>query len=325
MPAINYQLSPLLQQQTATSVNLPIRYNHLKLPFAQNILTYRSGPWGMMISQQMNIAGHLYEEHYFEPIEDVDVMMTTPISLLTLHCMLLGNVRANCGINLKEGKLSLHYIPAGSKHIVKLEAGEKYHCFFITPAIDFLEGFADDYAPLQTVIQALQLQAPLHQMLAIRRFSITELNKMKSTMLRGKAAMIYYNNRITDIILLYLEQLDIPVSREVFLVDLYEKEIDALIIRIDTSPEEIFSVAELALQIGISSHILETAFKLKRGITLVLYVQQQRLKMAKHLLSVTNDSIASIALSVGYADHSYFTKLFKRDTGSTPSDYKKSL
>jgi AraC-like DNA-binding protein len=322
MPTINYQLPPLLQQQTATSVNLPIRYNHLKLPFAQTTLTYRSGPWGMMISQHMDIAGHLYEEQYFEPLEDTEVLLTAPVSLLTLHCMLQGNVKTSCGIHLKEGKLCLHYIPAESKYTVTLRAGEKYRCFFITPVISFLEGFASDYEALDTIIRS---QGTLHQMLPVRRFNIIELSKMKSSTLRGKAGMIYYGNRITDIILLYMEQLDLPISREVFLVDLYEKEIDALIIRIDTYPEEIFAVAALALQIGVSEHVLETAFKLKRGITLLLYVQQQRLKMAKHLLGVTNESIASIALSVGYADHSYFSKLFKRDTGSTPTDYKKSL
>jgi len=165
-------------------------------------------------------------------------------------------------------------------------------------------------------------------MLPVRRFSIpehNELNKMKNSLLRGEAGIIYYSNRVTDIILSYLGQLDMPVSREAFLVDLYKKEIDALIVRIDASPEEIFPITELAFKMGISEHILETAFKLKCGTTLLLYVQQQRLKMARHLLCQTDNSISGIALTVGYADHSYFSRLFKRETGITPTDYRKSF
>lgn len=328
MSAITYLLSPLLQQQTAISVNLPVQYDHIKLPFANTLVTYSSGPWGVMINQQADIAGHIYEEQYFEPKSDVEVLFVAPKALLALQCMLLGNVKTSCGIHLKEGKLCLHYMPAGSKYAITLLAGKKYLCFYIIPKLHFLEEFTGDYTPLHVFIQAINLKGALHQMLPVRRFSITEhseLYKMKNSLLRGKAGIIYYSNRITDIILLYLEQLDMPVSREVFLADLYEKEIDALIVRIDTSPEEIFPITELAFKIGISEHILETAFKLKRGTTLLLYVQRQRLKMARYLLGQTNDSVSGIALTVGYADQSYFSKLFKRETGSTPSDYRKSI
>lgn len=328
MFTITYQLSPLLQQQTAISAHLPAQYKHIKLPFANTSVTYSSGPWGVMINQQVDISGHIYEEQYFEPQSDVEVLFVAPKALLALQCVLLGDIRTSCGIHLKEGKLCLHYMPGGSKYSMTLLAGKKYHCFYIIPKLHFLEEFTGDYAPLHVFIEATNLQPPLHQMLPVRRFSMaehSELNKMKNSLLRGKAGIIYYANRITDIILLYLEQLDMPVSREIFLVDLYEKEIEALIIRIDASPEEVFPINELAFKIGISEHILETAFKLKCGMTLLLYVQQQRLKMAKHLLSLPDYSVAYIALSVGYADQSYFSKLFKREIGSTPSDYRKSI
>jgi AraC-like DNA-binding protein len=281
-----------------------------------------------MINQQVNIDDHIYEEQYFEPQLDIEVAFVAPKALLTLQCMLSGDIKTSCGIHLKEGKLCLHYMPGGRKYSMVLLAGEKYHCFYIIPKLHFLEEFAGDYAPLNVFIHAIHSQVSFHQALPVRRFSMAEhneLSKMKTSMLRGKAAIIYYGNRITDIILLYLEQLDMPVSRENFLVDLYEKEIEALIVKIDASPEEIFPVTELAFKIGISERILETAFKLKRGTTLLLYVQQQRLKAARHLLSITDDSVAHIALSVGYADQSYFSKIFKRETGITPRDYRRSF
>lgn len=330
MSRITYQLSPHLHHQTATSDTVPDKYAYIKLPFADTNLTYDSGPWGMMINQWANIADHIYEEQYFEPLEDIEVFIVTNEPFLALHCMLDGNLKVrhpiSNDINLKKGKLCLHYVPATEGCSMLLLAGQKYHYFYIVPDIHFLELLINDYEPLQSSIQAIASHAQEHRMLAIKRLSLAahaELNKMRTSMLRGEALITYHSNRISDIILLYLEQLDLPVSREIFLAGLYEKEIDALIVRIDTSPEEMFLVSELALRIGVSKHTLETAFKLKRGTTLLLYVQQQRIRMAKQLLGATVEAIAGIALKVGYADQSYFTRLFKRETGSTPSDYRK--
>jgi AraC-like DNA-binding protein len=330
MSAITYQLPSLEQQQTATSDIIPDIYNHMRLPLVDVTVVYSSGPWGVMINQCVKIAGYVYEEQYFEPVVDIDIRLFTKRSLLTLHTMLDGNIKVRqegvCGIHLKEGKLRLHYLPSAGRYTMTLQGGKKYHYFYIIPPLSVLKRFAVDYAPLNSSIEAIRSHSLIHQMLQIKHFTIaeySELSKMKTSTLRGKALNIYYGNRISDIILLYLEQLDQPISRETFLANLYGEEIDALILRIDTAPEEIFTVTELADKIGISEHILETAFKLKRGTTLLLYVQQQRLKIAKQLLGGTSESVACIALSVGYADQSYFSKLFKRQTGSTPSNYRK--
>jgi AraC-like DNA-binding protein len=330
MSVISYHLSPLHQEQTDVSDVIPERYDHLRSPFTDATVLYCSGPWGIMINQQIRIAGHTYEEQYFEPLHDIEISIASKRSVLALHCMLNGNIKIrqdnSCGIHLKEGKLCLHYIPVGYDYSLKLQAGKKYRYFYIFPALRFLQKFAADYTPLNLSIKAVRAHSDTHQMLAVKRFTITahtELNRVKSSLLRGKARKTYYCNRITDIILLYIEQLDMPVSRESFLADLYGKEIDALILRIEMNPEEIFTVSELADKIGVSEHILETAFKLKRGTTLLLFVQQQRLKVAKQMLGETTDSVACIALTVGYADQSYFSKLFKKLTGSTPSDYRK--
>lgn len=330
MSRITYQLSPHLHHQTATSDIVPEKYAYIKLPFADTNLKCDSGPWGMMINQWANIAGHIYEEQYFELLKDIEVSIVTNEPFLALHCMLDGNLKVrhplSNDINLKKGKLCLHYVPATEGCSMTLMAGEKYHYFYIVPDIHFLTSLINDYEPLQSSIQAIRSNAPEHRMLAIKRLSLpehAELTKMKTSMLRGEALITYHRNRISDIILLYLEQLDLPMSRETFLAGLYEKEIDALMVRIETCPEEMFPVSELALGIGISKHTLETAFKLKRGTTLLLYVQQQRIRVAKQLLGTTEEAIAGIALKVGYADQSYFTRLFKRETGSTPSDYRR--
>ena len=46
-------------------------------------------------------------------------------------------------------------------------------------------------------------------------------------------------------------------------------------------------------------------------------------KEAQLLLKNTDDSIQSIAFSVGYHDEKYFSRLFKKVTGQSPSEYRK--
>jgi AraC-like DNA-binding protein len=72
-------------------------------------------------------------------------------------------------------------------------------------------------------------------------------------------------------------------------------------------------VAEQAQLPGLTERSLEIAFRQKKGTTILLFVQQQ-------LTSIV--SIADIALEVGYADASYFNRVFKQTTGISPGRYR---
>ena len=53
------------------------------------------------------------------------------------------------------------------------------------------------------------------------------------------------------------------------------------------------------------------------------YLMHVRLEQAKRLLEGSDIRIADVAAQVGYADQFYFSRLFKRATGITPSDYRR--
>lgn len=53
------------------------------------------------------------------------------------------------------------------------------------------------------------------------------------------------------------------------------------------------------------------------------YVAKLRVALAAELLTTTSSSIASIATSVGYNDHQYFSRIFKSYYNCTPSNYRK--
>lgn len=60
------------------------------------------------------------------------------------------------------------------------------------------------------------------------------------------------------------------------------------------------------------------------GINFSLYLQTYRLGKAKSLLKYTKLPISDIAAAVGFSDFSYFSKIFKKDCGLSPSEYRKT-
>lgn len=61
------------------------------------------------------------------------------------------------------------------------------------------------------------------------------------------------------------------------------------------------------------------------GMSLQSYVSKLRIDKARHLLESTDWLIGRVAAEVGIPDYNYFTKVFKRHQGCTPSEYRKML
>jgi AraC family transcriptional regulator len=82
------------------------------------------------------------------------------------------------------------------------------------------------------------------------------------------------------------------------------------------------SLRDLAAQAGLSTHHFGEAFKASTGTSPHRYLIERRIRRAKELLLGANQSIAEIAISVGFASHSHFTDNFRRLTGTTPSRFR---
>lgn len=65
-------------------------------------------------------------------------------------------------------------------------------------------------------------------------------------------------------------------------------------------------------------------FKQNFRKSFIVYLSELRIERAKELLSDVTVNIKEIGQKVGYRDSSYFTKVFKRITGVTPSEYRYS-
>jgi two-component system, response regulator YesN len=82
------------------------------------------------------------------------------------------------------------------------------------------------------------------------------------------------------------------------------------------------SLRRLASDVGISPYRLSHRFHEVMGVSFRAYLLRVRLERAKHLLAHRRASITEVAQAVGFGDLPRFDKLFKRDTGVTPSTYR---
>lgn len=77
---------------------------------------------------------------------------------------------------------------------------------------------------------------------------------------------------------------------------------------------------ELGDAIGKTPNYAAVLFKSVTGQTISQYVHAQRMKRAVYLLTESQLTVQEIAVFLGYQDLSYFYRIYKRVTGSAPSD-----
>lgn len=82
---------------------------------------------------------------------------------------------------------------------------------------------------------------------------------------------------------------------------------------------------DAAEAVGVSVFYLSRIFKAYSGISFVDYVAKQRVTRAKGLLKYSRLSISKISVECGFSDQNYFAKVFRKITGVTPSQYRKSI
>ena len=82
------------------------------------------------------------------------------------------------------------------------------------------------------------------------------------------------------------------------------------------------SRSEIADHFFMSKDYITHQFKKYEGISLIQYINEQKLDMAKDLLGQTNIPVNVVAMKVGIPNYAYFSKIFREYTGVTAIEYR---
>jgi transcriptional regulator GlxA family with amidase domain len=94
---------------------------------------------------------------------------------------------------------------------------------------------------------------------------------------------------------------------------------------IEKNYDKNFNYDNLARKSGMSRRTLERRFKAATGETPLTYQQSIRVEAAKRLLEKGTRSFDEITYQVGYEDSSTFRKIFLKQTGLVPTEYRKKF
>lgn len=113
-----------------------------------------------------------------------------------------------------------------------------------------------------------------------------------------------------------LQEPEIPVNQSI---------LSKIIREMQEHYTENISLSGLADKYGISAGHLSKLLKEEMGISFSEYLTSKRIQKARELLQDETLSIDAIAEMVGYNDYFYFTKVFKKQMGISPSKLRKNL
>lgn len=81
---------------------------------------------------------------------------------------------------------------------------------------------------------------------------------------------------------------------------------------------------DIAEALHINLHYLFIKFKQETGKTLTQFITEEKIKKACYYLMFTDKTLLDIAMHLSFSSQSYFQTVFKKLTGQTPSEWRKS-
>ena len=82
-----------------------------------------------------------------------------------------------------------------------------------------------------------------------------------------------------------------------------------------------FDVTKLVKEMGVSRSLLHKKLKALTNMSTTEFIRLCRLKKSIHYLKHDNLNISEVAYEVGFNDPKYFSRIFKKHFGVTPTEY----
>ena len=148
---------------------------------------------------------------------------------------------------------------------------------------------------------------------------LTLMNMLHKTVTEKKEHSALIANRITDLICIYINNLNNTDTRFPFVNKFKD------IIYQNLSNSE-FEINKEIKKLGFHPDYFRRCFKSVTGTTPLDYLTTLRMNQAKTLLEQNNFiSVSTVANNCGFKDSFYFSTCFRKHTGVSPREYKNNL
>ncbi len=213
---------------------------------------------------------------------------------------------------------SLAFITPGDAHaIYPISGSESQHLnFAITPSR--LKAICDDISP--TLFTMLTTQ-PLHCNL---------LDKDYLFLMEKSKQLDIFHDSINDIRLFLIVNEIIYSLIDILYTNVCNKNSDypmwfsELITKIESLDFETCTIHDIYKMSYFSPPTILKYFRQYKGETIVSYISKRKIDIACSMLLTSNQKILTISNKLGFDSLSHFNRTFKKYTGQTPSDYRKT-
>lgn len=270
---------------------------------------------------------NIYETQHIA--EQVELTFTSPV--------LASMIRGKKVMHLS-GTPSFEFLPGESVIVPgqetmridfpEAQAQNPTQCLALAIAPDKVKQVTDllnDQAPLVDNAQGWQFghhnffltnDIPIHQLIARLIYIFTENNKAKE---------VFANLVLQELVvrLMQTQARSILLSPETNFSNI--NRLAHVAQYINKHLNRSLQIRELADQACMSEPNFYRTFKNTFGMTPVDYINQQRIALASKLLRTTNRCLADVSLECGFNNLTYFMKLFRREIGLSPAQYRKQI
>ncbi|MCR4842328.1 MAG: helix-turn-helix domain-containing protein [Eubacterium sp.] len=88
---------------------------------------------------------------------------------------------------------------------------------------------------------------------------------------------------------------------------------------------EHFTLSQIAEKYHVDPSYLSRVFSRKFGESITAMLTRIRIERAKELMRQKNHTLETVSFEVGYDDYNYFSRVFRKNTGESPREYRKRL
>jgi AraC-like DNA-binding protein len=142
---------------------------------------------------------------------------------------------------------------------------------------------------------------------------------------KGCINRINNNMESSSLIMLYVLELVVHLSNSLTKIHddtVKDKKLQRIIEYINMHLSEKIVIEDMCDVFGISSRYLRKKFKEAFGVNVNHFITLQRINLAKKLLADRSLSVVKVACEAGFSSSQYFSHVFKKMVGVTPTEYR---